>query len=429
MSNKTKSKKFWDEQQQQRQKVELVEFPKTEQQHLGEEGEEGEEGEVLYHWYSIFKLKQNPFQTYDYRLEREYDLNIEYVDTPASKQIHDLAVSGCSAFIKGERGSGKTTALDYASCNLKKYFVILEPRSIFEIFNEIWNLGINVRSKYFERVFRGAFYQFIDKKEYRCGGCRQKCKFDDSESIEKTMYNTLDSIPSKCIAKEWVFEKICQNKFYDEHLIFFIDAPDDLVQVGVYEFSKLVGKLLDLGGVIIITATPEQYELCQKSDTLARLPVYDFPQFTKEQLREVVIKRIQAFQNKSAPLPFNDDVIDYLIEVSNYNVRKLIYNCQTILQKMWKEQMNTSCNLEFAQKLVKKEEIRLSLNQILYETIKELKAQGKTWVYVSEIISFVKNKYNMKVSSERIGRLLSNLWKQGIILDRRELHGFIQYHL
>jgi len=209
--------------------------------------------------------------------------------------------------------------------------------------------------------------------------------------------------------------------------------PYDLLslQEGVYEFSRLIGQLLDLGATVIITVTPEQYELCLKSDTLARLIKYDFPHPSLEQLKEIIIKRIRSFQNwdESAPIPFNDDVISYLIEASAYNIRRIIYNCQKILQKMWEEQMNTSCNLEFAQKLVKKEEIRLSLNQILYETIKELKAQGKTWVYVSEIISFVENKYNMKVSSERIGRLLSSLWAQGIILDRRELHGFIQYHL
>jgi hypothetical protein len=84
---------------------------------------------------------------------------------------------------------------------------------------------------------------------------------------------------------------------------------------------------------------------------LARFIKYDFPPPTKDQLKEIIIKRIRAFQrwNEFAPLPFEDGVIDHLIEVSVYNIRRLIYNCQ-VLQKMWEDHTKTPCNLEFTRK-------------------------------------------------------------------------------
>jgi hypothetical protein len=400
---------------------------------VGEKGEKEEREEFSENfWYPTFRLRRNPFVSFNYKFEQVYGFAeyIEYVDTPASQLIHNLAVSGISAFIVGERGCGKTTALDLASQGLKNYFLITEPRAMLDIFNEIWNLNIDIDNEYFYSLFEKVLHRWFSNQ--RCTGCKRKCSLPQLRDIRYGVFWLLSDIKVSCLIKEWTFDEIIKWGRFPKNPVFLIDCPDDILEVGVYEFSKLIAKILDeIGGTIIITATPEQYQLCLKSDTLARFPKYDFPLPTREQLKQIIIKRIRGFQgwDESAPIPFTDEAIDYLIEVSRYNIRKLLFNCQRVLQKMWENQMDTPCGLKFVKELITREEGGLTVEQMIMEILREFKKQGKTWIGVDEVRKALKNKYNLEVSSKRLGRLLSGLLRRGILIDRREYYGLIQYHL
>jgi len=351
----------------------------------------------------------NPFELTDYRTEQDRNEHIEYVETQGSKFIESLIKNHVSALVIGEKGVGKSSALHVAVENLKedrKVISVIAPRSLSEIYNELWHKIVGRDSKSLRGYCFEEVSQFLEitvpvnifpwfKNMCRYTKCRRKerCRFiltGVEIPVMSEVIENIDMITTECPMKRYIIHHtlsgmgiVITNKLKDLGVSFMIDLPDNLVVYNLSSLDVLLPRLQVVGSVVILS-TEKQFQLCKQSEILTRLNILSYPLSTKKEC----INMIRCRERNDKVL--SDEIITKIVDMSCGYPRKLIQLCSNEI--FGYEKYEGISQEDKAIKLV----------------IEKLKREGRLWVKVQEIRKDLKNNFMMDISSERLGRKLSN---------------------
>jgi hypothetical protein len=424
-------------------------------------------GETMSVWYPKFGLKEDPFGVYDYAIEEaRAEGRYPRIKTKAVQKIVDKAISKTNVIFAGPKGSGKSTALMKASEEINKLgkycFNFVGPKTLTDIYNQLWHemshpimLDLN---KDFDSPENVALRERQDKNEKNLHLCLMsnknvlfwfsgsRCKDFDCRKREKCLFTRAEStntITKGHYDREVMLrtgEEICRElsdrmdacpmkrRIVNDHFasvareratgaVYLLDIPDDYVDLHPYDkaiLAKLIEQFQTLG-TVVITATDEQYASVRKSESLARIQKQDFPLPTNEELREIYVQRIKMSRMKKSELfPFTDNALNYLLDYSEKIPRNFIQLCSQVLTAMQSEGRHELADPDFILKILDLAP-QTTETDAIKRLLGHLRAEGRDWVKVKELVKLLNGKYQVRVNDKRLGRRL----KLEFNLDRR----------
>jgi hypothetical protein len=206
-----------------------------------------------------------------------------------------------------------------------------------------------------------------------------------------------------------------------------LDFPDDVSKPIMNKIIYGIRRRIQELKTTIILCNPSQYEKLREMDLFARLPVLHVPKPNLDFLRRLYKDRIGAFGDQPVS-PFRPEVVDHLAEVS-LTPRDFIQYCNLILTRMWIDELKEPCSLDYVNSMNEMHLVKHvlhipeNIDATLPVVIDELKAQGKAWVRVKDIVDLL-SKRGMKVAYDRLGRKLKNYG-----FERRRTGEGVQYKI
>jgi len=402
-------------------------------------------------WYPAFGLKEDPFQSYDYRNEIRLDELVPYIKTKAIKFITELTESRKTCGIVGDRGVGKSTVLHLAKDNIierKKFppewlYVFCSPGSTVEFYNALFDKLIpRVEYEYDEdaikeildhRIEKGSWFGYGSRESVvggritksrepthlycRYPGCKRgtpRCELPLGGRKDPSLVNTvkvvrgLNNIDHYCPLKMFLIKEFLLHKARGtDYLRFLIDLPDDLAKAE--EFMRLVRVMQDAGSVILIGIREHQRRL-QKFDMFARYPFYEFPLMTNEELKELYYARTKWQQKEKAPPPFTKKALEHIVKQSVRNPRTLIQTCSKLLVDANLKGISKPIRLDFVEKSGAVP--HMTFDKAIEGLLEKYVDMKRVWVPVGESVRHMKEWFNMDVKSRSLGRRLMRLMKE-----------------
>jgi len=246
----------------------------------------------------------------------------------------------------------------------------------------------------------------------RCIVCPSQCSIKieiDHENYVKRyaplFMSALQEKEGACKARDRVLLRL-----FDECSIqdtFLIDVPDNLSKE-IMEFTDLVAHIIrGPWNNVILMATPEQVALLKRYDTFARLPVVEWENPPPTFFTSLFKNRIEIFTAEGAELryPFTDELIAYLSKLADFNLREFLRICGMVLIQMRTLKVGRQWGIED----IRKDEIKVRKVFIIQEAIDEALAQVApgSWIKVKQIKDYIKQQYQVDLSPETLGRILS----------------------
>jgi len=400
-------------------------------------------------WHSKFGLEEDPFGVYDYTIEEERGENYPRIKTLAVQKIVELAKSRTNVILAGKKGAGKTTAMAETAKELgEECFGMIGFRTTADIYNYLWDQISDTESeeerKHLEMQFScGKLRQadlWFEETNCRYWDCRKRdrCRWitkgeeghkalkdkwkDEIKHTTVTKRKVKDIIweinyiTRSCPMKRLIVNEILLSKpKFFMNKVYLLDIHDEFLTCqkrrDEYIIEKLVAILQQIGNVII-TATNEQYNRLKVSENVARIRKVNFPLPTQDELKEIYVERVRAFQqNKSEPLPFDDSAVQALIIYSHNIPRHFIQNCSDVLFAMREQRRDEPADKDFVMKTLG---FRTDMNETdaIGLVLAKLQVEGRVWVKVKEIQNVLEGpEFGVVVSARRLGRRLKNEWK------------------
>jgi hypothetical protein len=189
---------------------------------------------------------------------------------------------------------------------------------------------------------------------------------------------------------------------------FLLDVPDNLTSKELEKLASLCNMLLaNASNTVIVFATPEQASILRAADTFARFPVLNFELPGKTFFRELFKARIEAFREDDAPLPFKEEVVDKLAEISGFNPRIFIQLSSSVLTQMWLEGLKEPCHLDFLDKLdIIDVEKGVSEKDKIIQVLAPFK--GK-WIKLEELCRGLRDNLGIEFSERKASQYLNDL--------------------
>jgi hypothetical protein len=220
-----------------------------------------EESEEL--WYPAFNLAENPFRWQDRATERAYDTPFDLIPNEASELVIGLLKSKTSAIIVGDRGCGKSSALEIAA---EKFGGIAAIGS-HTLFDLVESLSFEVGRADMEELHRniykhrglevlGWIREFTVKIRDNVL-IKTVCDFDQCPRKHRCDFNVEGmegahliekialSFPHQgfCPFKRWLVAREYEFTLEEWARYFLFDAPDDITEVGPRYYRDFVRDL------------------------------------------------------------------------------------------------------------------------------------------------------------------------------------------
>jgi len=193
-----------------------------------------------------------------------------------------------------------------------------------------------------------------------------------------------------------------------------VDFPDNLERKAVRDLVGDIKARLAKPATVILFCNRQQHNMLKRFDTLARLPLIEFPKPDKTFYHELYHARIKAFSDAGPMPPFKHEVVDRLIELSD-TPRSFLQLCSLVLTKMWidkyKVEWKEACGLDYLDSLSELRELRVvrvpeNESKLLHDVIEGFKKDQRGWVKAKEIQAILSEKHGLSLTSERLGRMM-----------------------
>jgi hypothetical protein len=355
------------------------------------------------YWYPVFKLVKNPFRLFEAGME-EYE-DIPFLDVPMKRKVETLVKVRQSCIVKGPRGCGKSTVIQIVEVKDEEIFRVVTPKSVDDACNQIFRqFDDELTEEIAERLWNHFVIDAIEGSN-NCKLCRIHCYVPIRREPTFEFLVFLRSLDVFCFAKRKLFKELTESAV---SVSFLIDVPDNLAGKEVKNFASLCNRLLsDPSNTVIIFATPEQASVLKAMDTFARFPVVNFELLDKTFFRELFKARVEAFREGDAPLPFKEEVIDKLAEISGFNPRIFIQLSSSVLTQMWLEGLKEPCGLDFLDKLdIIDAEKGVSEKDKIIQVLVPFK--GK-WIKLEELCRGLRGNLGIEFSERKASQYLSDL--------------------
>ena len=379
-------------------------------------------------WYPELELEHNPFVFTDRATERNYQEEVKLIPNEASRLVKRLIDSKQNAIITGERGVGKSTALEIVAeeygyisvigaSSLKDIAKLLLRQSIVRSFNDkkyrdwINSRGIIYIEQHFETYFKRVGQNHFPHLKCNYERCRRvkRCETIPLTPLaRKEGFQKLKSIfPSdiNCpLRQELTAEFFAVETIPDElqNYVFLFDVPDEVAEIGGRYFKDFIENVQTSSkGTVILMATNRQYQQMQKTEFFSRFMQRDFPELTLEEMKKIFKTRI-GNGNKF----LEEKALNYLIESSGRNPRRFLKACIIVVQKMRDEKRKSPASLDFVMRTVGDVKMRLTEADAIERVLDELYKLEIGWIKTSTIADMMWNKYKVKISVKRLGRIL-----------------------
>jgi energy-coupling factor transporter ATP-binding protein EcfA2 len=358
--------------------------------------------ETAKYWYTAFKLTQNPFRFFEASMEESVD-GIPFIETAMQRRVEALIKSGTSCIIKGIRGCGKSRLIQMLEG--EEIFKVVTPENLDNVQFQIFlNIDIEKEEKYAEILWGRQVLRAVGSGE-NCKLCRKHCRISVKVRPVSEFIMYLRRPSDGCPARRTLLEKIIKNELYG--YLFLMDVPDNLAGKEVENFASLCNMLLGNSNVVIVFATPEQASLLRRMDTFARFPIINFEVPNKSFFKQLFTQRIEGFREGEAALPFKEEVVEKLAEISHYNARNFIQLCSSVLTQMWLEGLTEPCDLDFLDKLdiIDVEKMPSEMDGIV-EVLAPYKGE---WVQLEELCRKLQVHLSIKFTERKATQCLKNL--------------------
>ena len=341
-------------------------------------------------------MNKSPFSLNDFGLEREVYLfqPFQVVETAGFKLVEKLARERVDAFIVGERGIGKSITAQGVAAKLalegQKMYKYAGEDNLANLYNELWifiyySPGLKEEIEIFLRENRHVrIYEWL--VEYcKYFSCRRKerCYFKVRNKLDPKfdeVMNHLSGIIINCPMKRFIIFSLLQfdfvvNYFRNLNMCFILDIPNNFSRFDVSHFSELITHLRKIGSVIIL-GNDKQYQLCNRNETLLKLPMFIFPPVGVRELKEILTIKCER---ANYVLNASKEALSKILSYSSSNPRKMLNICSLGSSKL---SLPTSA-------------------------IRALGGPKQEWIKVKQIRVKVNERYSQDVSERAIGKILS----------------------
>lgn len=382
-------------------------------------------------WYPEFGLVRNPFQYFDRATEKESlpeEESYSLIRTEMVSTIIRKARSGTNAIFEGEKGCGKSSAIELAQWELTNknipVFTVVGMRTHNDFYHGLYRALVSHVEDAKDRIkrhFPGTWLGKplgIPQKEMTypeiCTHpqCRKRIRcvivpdrFD--------VFEILEIVPKEifCPVYQWIVIKIAatvsQGKIKP---VFLFDAPDDIENVATptYFVNFMQDFHRETGSTIVLMTTSDQYARLKKTEYFGRWMREKFEPPNTRELREILLSRIKdSVEGEGFLLPFDERAIDYLVDSSGGNPRKMLMDCNDVLSKMSSNERKEPADVDFVLNCIKGR-MMMSISEMdaINGGIQYFLDKGYDWLEVRELQKFLLDKYQIKINSKRLGRLL-----------------------
>ena len=355
------------------------------------------------------------------------------VVTEGSKEISRMARSGTSVIIEGAKGCGKTATLELVDVDLfeRGYlsFPVFAPATFKEFYHSIYRSmlsqfpGTDIIENVEELFFKQGYLDSVPIKHPDQMLSERMCAFPQCYKPKRcklagptgnNIFEIIEHLPREinCPLYQWIIIKAVEflNRELGKRLIFLLDMPDNLLEVDIRYVTNFMQEFRKASlSTIILMATREQYVKLGRNEYFKRWMRLDFVKLTGKELKKIVNMRIEecSAKDKEYIFPFNENVLNYLIGKCNWNPRWLLQSLNFLLSWMSDMGMEAPVDIEIAKEVLDKKKITsLSQMDAIELMLQEYRERGGGWVYVKIMVEDIFNKYHIKISYARLGRLL-----------------------